>query len=39
MQFFPKKKLMVEVEFVEVESLDSTDRGDGGFGSTNNLGK
>lgn len=29
----------IEVEFVEVESLDSTDRGDGGFGSTNNLGK
>ena len=29
----------IEVEFVEVESLDSTDRGDGGFGHTNNAGK
>lgn len=29
----------IEVEFVEVESLDSTDRGDGGFGHTNNSGK
>lgn len=25
----------IEVEFAEVESLDSTDRGDGGFGHTN----
>lgn len=29
----------IEVEFVEVESLDSTDRGNGGFGHTNNSGK
>lgn len=29
----------IEVEFSEVESLDSTDRGDGGFGHTNNTGK
>lgn len=29
----------IEVEFAEVESLDSTDRGDGGFGHTNNTGK
>lgn len=29
----------IEVEFVEVESLDSTDRGDVGFGHTNNAGK